>query len=196
MSLTVSLEKVIFLDRDGVINVDSSEYIKCWEEFEFLPGSLEAMADLSRAGYRLILITNQSIIGRGMVPPAVLEDIHQRMRQAVEAAGAKIWDIFFCPHRPDEGCDCRKPEPGMIFQAKTRHGIDLLQSVMIGDNAKDVKCALNAGCGATLLVQTGCGPRAQKTLAAQGIQPTAVVADLKAAAHLILTGQLPVASVP
>ncbi|MGD9368034.1 MAG: D-glycero-beta-D-manno-heptose 1,7-bisphosphate 7-phosphatase [Desulfobacteraceae bacterium] len=191
----MTLQNVIFLDRDGVINRDSPEYVKCWEEYEFLPGSLEAMAKLSRADYTLILITNQSIIGRGMVPPEVLEDIHRRMRRAIEAAGGEILDIFYCPHRPDEDCDCRKPEPGLIFQAKERHGIDLPRTVMIGDNVKDVACGHNAGCGATILVRTGSGQEAEKALAREQIQPSAVADDLNAAAGLILSGQISFSSV-
>ncbi len=182
----LSLENVIFIDRDGVINRDSPDYIKSWEEFEFLPGSLDALAALTRAGYALILITNQSMVGRGMVPLAVLEDMHAHMQAAVAKAGGRIFDIFFCPHRPDEGCDCRKPEPGLIFQAKTRHGIDLPQTVMIGDNAKDIACGWNAGCGATVLVRTGNGVEAAKTLAAGQIAPSVIVDDLHAAAHWIL----------
>lgn len=184
------LKKVIFIDRDGVINRDSPDYIKSWEEFEFLPGSLEALAALTQAGHALILITNQSIIGRGMVPLTVLEDMLRRMRSAVEDAGGRIFDVFFCPHRPDEGCDCRKPEPGLIFQAKERHGIDLTRTVMIGDNAKDILCGCNAGCGATILVRTGSGLKAAKTLADRRIEPTAVVDDLNAAAQLILADGL------
>lgn len=191
----MTLQNVIFLDRDGVINRDSPEYVKRWAEYEFLPGSLEAIAKLSRAGYTLILITNQSIIGRGMVPPEVLEDMHRRIRMAIEAAGGEIFDIFYCPHRPDEDCDCRKPEPGLIFQAKERHGIDLPRAVMIGDNIKDVACGHNAGCGATILVRTGSGREAEKALAREQIQPTAVADDLNAAAGLILSGQISFSSV-
>lgn len=186
----MTLQNVVFLDRDGVLNYDSPDYIKSWEEYEFLPGSLEAMAALTRAGYKLILITNQSVIGRGMVPLPVLEDMHRRLRQAVETAGGEIFDIFYCPHRPDEGCDCRKPEPGMIFQAKEHHGIDLHRTVMIGDNIKDVACGRNAGCGATILVRTGSGRKAEKDLAQEQIHPTAVADDLKSAADLILSGRI------
>ncbi len=183
----MTLQNVIFLDRDGVINHDSPDYIKSWEEFEFLPGALEAMAALTRAGYHLIVITNQSVIGRGMVPPEVLEDMFGRMRRAVTAAGGKIFDIFFCPHRPDENCDCRKPEPGLIFQAKTRYGIDLPAAVMIGDNIKDVLCGQNAGCGATVLVRTGSGALAEQELATRQVTPTLIVDDLAAAADTILS---------
>ena len=184
----MTLQNVIFLDRDGVINYDSPDYIKSWEEYEFLPGSLEALAALTRAGYHLVVITNQSIIGRGMVPLPVLEDMFGRMGLAVEAAGGKIFDIFYCPHHPDEQCDCRKPEPGMIFQAKATHGIDLPRTVMIGDNIKDVVCGQNAGCGATILVRTGSGRLAEKELAAKQVSPTLVVDDLAAAADVILAG--------
>ena len=187
--LPVTLEKVIFLDRDGVINYDSPDYIKSWEEYRFLPGSLEALAALTAAGHALILITNQSIIGRGMVPLQVLEDMHQRMRQAVAEAGGRIFDIFYCPHRPEEACDCRKPAPGMIVQAASQHHIDPAAAIMIGDNAKDIACGRNAGCGVTILVRTGSGLKAEKELALKGIQPTAVADDLANAAEMILSGR-------
>lgn len=178
--------KVVFLDRDGVINYDSPNYIKNWDEFEFLPGSLEALRLLSEAGYGLIVITNQSMIGRGMVPPAVLDDMHQRMKAAAANAGGQIDDIFFCPHRPDERCECRKPEPGLIRQACERYGIDPAGSVMIGDSAKDILCGLNAGCASTILVHTGNGISAEKELADRKLRPGAVVDDLLEAARLIL----------
>lgn len=178
---------VIFLDRDGVINCDSPDYIKNWAEFEFLPGSLEALHLLTRRGYRLILITNQSIVNRGMVPLEVLSHIHERLRQSVADAGGRIEDIFFCPHRPDENCACRKPKPGLIRQAVQRYGFDPAASMMIGDNAKDILCGRNAGCGATMLVQTGNGLRARQELADRQIQPDYVVSDLLHGARLILS---------
>ena len=184
------VENVIFIDRDGVINRDAPDYIRSWEAFEFLPGSLEALSALTQAGYTLIVITNQSMIGRGMVPLAVLEEMHRRMRAAVQKAGGRIFDIFFCPHRPDEGCDCRKPAPGLIFQARQRHGIDLRHTAMIGDNAKDIACGRNAGCGATILVRTGSGPKAAKALAELKMEPSVVADDLNAAAQWILAGGL------
>jgi D-glycero-D-manno-heptose 1,7-bisphosphate phosphatase len=181
------LDKVIFLDRDGVINRDSPDYIKRWDEFEFLPGSLEALNLLTRAGYHLILITNQSIINRGMVPMEVLDHTHRRLREAVAAAGGQIFDIFFCPHRPDENCACRKPKPGLILQAQARHGIDLAQTVMIGDSGRDIRCGRNAGCGATILVRTGYKTDVEQRLAAEAVLPDAVAADLLAASRLILS---------
>jgi D-glycero-D-manno-heptose 1,7-bisphosphate phosphatase len=182
------LEKVIFLDRDGVINYDSPDYVKSWDEFRFLPGSLEALAALTAAGYTLILITNQAGVGRGLIPAPVLEDMHRRLRQAVAEQGGRIFDIFHCPHHPDAHCGCRKPEPGMILQAAARHRIDTAGAVMIGDNAKDIACGRRAGCGAAILVRTGNGLKAQEELTAQGIRPTAVADDLLDAANMILSG--------
>ena len=180
------IQKVVFLDRDGVINRDSPDYIKGWDEFEFLPGSLEALRLLSKAGYCLIVITNQSMINRGMVPLSVLEEMHQHMKAAVAEAGGRIFDIFFCPHRPDENCDCRKPRPGLIEQACRKHGIVPATGVMVGDSAKDILCGCNAGCGFTILVQTGNGVIAEKELADRKVLPGKVVVDLLAAAHHIL----------
>ncbi len=186
MAIAAQLKKVVFLDRDGVINRDSPDYIKTWDEFQFLPGSLEALRLLSQAGFRLIIITNQSIIGRGMVPLRVLEETHRKLKAAVAAAGGHILDIFFCPHRPDEACDCRKPSPGLIQQACRRYGIDPADSIMIGDSAKDVLCGHNAGCGTTILVRTGNGLRSEKELADQQILPDLVAADLLDAARYLL----------
>lgn len=186
----MTLDNVIFLDRDGVVNRDSPDYIKSWDEFEFLPGSLEALRLLTQSGYHLILITNQSVINRGMVPQRVLDHTHSRLQEAVAEAGGRIQDIFFCPHRPDENCDCRKPKPGMILQAQKRYGIDLAASVMIGDNAKDVLCGRNAGCGATILVHTGNTPAVEKKLTACNIRPDAIAADLLTAARIILSKTL------
>ena len=186
MAIAAQLKKVVFLDRDGVINRDSPDYIKNWNEFEFLPGSLEALRLLSQAGFHLIVITNQSMIGRGMVPLKLLEETHRKLKDAVAATGGDIFDIFFCPHRPDEACDCRKPSPDLIQQACRRYGIDPADSVMIGDSAKDVLCGRNAGCGTTILVRTGNGIRAEKELADLKLRPDLVVADLLDAARYLL----------
>ena len=180
---------MVFLDRDGVINRDSPDYIKNWDEFEFLPGSLEALRLLSEAGFHLILITNQSMIRRGMVPLDVLEHIHRQLKAAVAAAGGKLLDVFFCPHRPDENCDCRKPRPGLIQQACRQYGIDPAASVMIGDSAKDILCGRNAGCGGTILVRTGNGARAEKEISDLQVRPNFVAEDLLDAARYILRGE-------
>ncbi|MCP4747661.1 MAG: D-glycero-beta-D-manno-heptose 1,7-bisphosphate 7-phosphatase [Desulfobacteraceae bacterium] len=182
--------KAVFLDRDGVINKDSDDYIKNWEEFEFLPGSLEALNHLARAKCKVIVITNQSIVNRALAPLEQLQRIHRKMRETIERTGGYIEDIFFCPHRPDEKCSCRKPKPGLIEQACRVHHIDPADAVMVGDNAKDIQCGQSAGCAYTVLVETGNGQSAKKELASKGIRPSVVVADLLHASELILNEKL------
>jgi len=179
------LKKVVFLDRDGVINQDSPDYIKSWAEFKFLPGSIAALKKLTVGGFTAIIITNQSAINRRMISKATLDDIHVRMKDAVVAGGGLIKDIFFCPHRPDEGCLCRKPKPGMILAAQKKHRIELDSAYMIGDSAKDIECAHRAGCGHSILVKTGNGTRAERTLAEKKNYPGHVAADLLAAVNWI-----------
>jgi len=178
--------KTVFLDRDGVINVDSSDYIKSWAEFSFIPGSLDAIARLTKAGIMVIIITNQSAVNRGMIPLTELKSMHSRLGQAISDSGGRISDIFFCPHRPDEHCGCRKPKPGLIFAARDRHGIDLSSAVMVGDSVKDILAGQAAGCGRTVLVKTGNGKTAIKTLEQTDQSPDHVAADLDRAAQWIL----------
>jgi D-glycero-D-manno-heptose 1,7-bisphosphate phosphatase len=182
--------KVVFLDRDGVINRDSPDYIKSWSEFHFLPGSLEALRRLTRHGYLLIVVTNQSVINRRWVSTETLEDIHDRMRSAIRLHGGEIVDVLYCPHRPDEGCECRKPAPGLIFRAQAAHGIDLQTAGLIGDSAKDIECARKAGCGYSILVQTGNSRAAIEALRQKGLKPDYEAADLSAAADWIIAQNL------
>jgi D-glycero-D-manno-heptose 1,7-bisphosphate phosphatase len=178
--------KTVFLDRDGVINADSPDYIKRWAEFTFIPGSLEALARLARNGFSVIVITNQSAINRRLMALTELESMHRRLCQAVLASGGRITDIFYCPHRPDEGCDCRKPKPGLILAAGERYGIDLSRTVMVGDSARDILAGQAAGCGRTVLVETGNGTTAVQALAETGRSPDHVAADLDRAVCWIL----------
>jgi D-glycero-D-manno-heptose 1,7-bisphosphate phosphatase len=179
------LKKVVFLDRDGVINQDSPAYIKSWAEFKFLPGSIAALKKLTVAGFTTIIITNQSAVNRRMISLGTLDDIHTRMKDAVVAGGGLIKDIFFCPHHPDEGCSCRKPKPGMIISAREAYHIELESAHMIGDSAKDIECAFNARCGCAILVKTGNGLQAEKALADEKIYPDYVAADLLDAVNWI-----------
>lgn len=178
--------KVVFLDRDGVINRDSPDYIKGWSEFEFLPRSLDAIEQLTRNGYAVIIITNQSAVNRKMISRRDLDFIHRMLQSAVTAGGGRIVDIFFCPHTPEENCDCRKPKPGLILIAMEKYDIDLKTGFMIGDSAKDIECARNAGCGHAVLVKTGNGVMAEKQLAEKNIRPDYVAANLYDAATWII----------
>ena len=181
------LQNVAFLDRDGVINRDSADYIKDWSEFEFLPNSLEALRKLKQNGFTTIVITNQSVINRKMVSREGLRYIHTRMKASVQSGGGEITDIFFCPHTPEDRCHCRKPKPGLIYQAKKRYRIDLSTAVMVGDSAKDIECARNAGCRYALLVETGNGVQAEKILKEKAIYPDHVAPDLFDAVDWIIT---------
>ena len=180
--------KIVFCDRDGVINRDSADYIKNWSEFEFLPGSLEALALLKSAGFQVLVVTNQSIIGRGMATPEILADTHARMSEAVRKAGGEILDILHCPHVPEDGCPCRKPRPGMLLAARDRHGIDLSRAVMIGDSVKDMDAASRAGLGQAFLVRTGNGGAAPASARKKGVRVDRVFDDLLAAARFLVKG--------
>lgn len=160
----------VFLDRDGVINQDSSAYIKSWSEFRFIPGSLEAIRRLAREGAAIVVVTNQSGINRGLFSRAVLEEMHRRMCDAVSRSGGRIWDVFFCPHTPDEGCECRKPAPGLIQEALRRHDLSLDTAWIVGDSARDIIAGKQAGCRYAALVRTGNGKAAAVDLANEGYQ--------------------------
>ncbi len=180
------LKKVVFLDRDGVINRDSPGYIKSWDEFEFLPGSIEAIKHLTTNSFDVIIISNQSAVNRNLITVEGLEHIFTMMKTSIEAEGGRIKDIFYCPHRPDEGCECRKPSPHMIITAKQAYNIDLSTSYMGGDNAKEIECARNAGCGNAVLVRTGNGLSAEKSLAEKKIFPDHIADNLSGAVHWII----------
>ncbi len=148
--------KLIILDRDGVINYDSEDYIKSPEEWRPIPGSLEAIAKLNEAGYHVVIITNQAGVAKGYYTLETLQKIHEKMLKLVEEAGGKIDKIYFCPHEDKDNCDCRKPKPGMFLQVKKDYPTDLSDVFFIGDKFKDYQAAIAAGCK-FILVKTGYG---------------------------------------
>ncbi len=152
----------VLLDRDGVINVNRDDYVKCIEEFELIPGSADAIRRLNDAGFLVLIITNQSPIGRGIFDEERLQEINAFMRRCLEdVAGARIDHIFFCPHRPDGGCGCRKPRPGLFHRAAELYQLDLSETYFVGDADSDEKAAENAGCLFIRVERDGTG----KTLA-------------------------------
>lgn len=157
-------DRVIVIDRDGVINEDSDEYIKSAEEWRALPGSIEALSRLSHAGHRICVVSNQSGLRRGLFGLAELNDMHRKLRDLLAGQGAQIEMIAFCPHLPTDGCDCRKPRPGLLFAVGERLGISLNGVPYIGDSLSDVQAARAAGME-PWLVRTGKGER---TLAREG----------------------------
>lgn len=153
-------EKLVILDRDGVINEDSDAFIKSVEECHLLPGSIEAIARLTQAGYTIIVATNQSGLARGLFDEYTLARIHQFIIEQVEVAGGKIAAFFYCPHGPDDGCECRKPLPGLLLRAEGELSLSVNGCHFVGDSLRDLQAATAAGC-LPVLVETGKG---QKTI--------------------------------
>ncbi|NYT81287.1 D-glycero-beta-D-manno-heptose 1,7-bisphosphate 7-phosphatase [Alcaligenaceae bacterium] len=170
--------KLAILDRDGVINQDSAAFIKHPDEWIALPGSLEAIARLSRSGWRVVIASNQSGVARGLFSMDTLNGIHAKLRREVAHAGGAIDAIFVCPHGPDDGCACRKPSPGLFHDIGRRYDVDLQGIPAAGDSLRDLQAASAAGC-TPWLVLTGNG---MKTREKSGLPPgTRVVDDLSAA---------------
>jgi D-glycero-D-manno-heptose 1,7-bisphosphate phosphatase len=138
----------VFLDRDGVLNRKQppAQYVRSWEEFEWLPGALEALRLLREANYRIIVVTNQAGIARGMMTEADLLDIHRRMAADVRRTGGRLDAVYYCPHHWDEGCSCRKPKPGMLYEAQHTFNLNLSRTPFIGDDERDAQAAADAGC--------------------------------------------------
>ncbi len=167
--------KLVILDRDGVINYDSDEYVKTTDEWIPLPGSIEALGKLTKAGYKIAIATNQSGIARGYFSLETLNNMHKKMVDLATEVGAKIDYIAFCPHGPDDHCDCRKPLPGLIHQIEQALDFSAADCFMVGDSLRDLQAGQAAGLKAALVL-TGKG---QKTLdKSQGLENVAVFNDL------------------
>jgi D-glycero-D-manno-heptose 1,7-bisphosphate phosphatase len=140
------IPKLIVVGRDGILNEFREDHIKAPEEWVAIPGALEAVSRLNHAGWHVVVATNQSGIGRGMIDMAAVNAVHAHMMRRLHALGGRIDAVFFCPHAPDEHCDCRKPLPGMMFEIARRYGVDLAQVPMVGDTLRDLQAAQAAGC--------------------------------------------------
>ncbi len=170
--------KLIILDRDGVINFDSDQFIKSPEEWKPIPGSLEAIARLCQSDYRVMVATNQSGIGRGLFDMHTLNAIHDKMHKAVALAGGRIDAIFYCPHTADIDCHCRKPKPGMLEDIAARYNVNLKGVPVVGDSLRDLESAVKVG-AQPILVLSGKG---SKTRSAGGLpENTLIYPDLAAA---------------
>ncbi|MBT8143674.1 MAG: D-glycero-beta-D-manno-heptose 1,7-bisphosphate 7-phosphatase [Gammaproteobacteria bacterium] len=177
--------RLVILDRDGTINRDSPSYIRCASDFQALPGSLEAIARFNQAGWRVAIATNQSGLGRGYFTISDLHDMHKRLHRELAAVGGSIDGIFFCPHTPQDGCQCRKPQPGLLLEVARRFDTALAGVPVIGDSQRDLQAAQTVG-ARPILVRTGNGSDAESQLNAAGDQ-VETYDTLAAAADAILS---------
>ena len=164
----------IFLDRDGVIIENRNDYVRAWEDVVILPGVLDALAALSHDPRAVVVVTNQSAVGRGLITRPMADDINDRLVAAIRAAGGRVDAVYLCPHTDADGCDCRKPAPGLLRRAAAELGLDLGRSIMIGDALSDVLAGRAAGVGRAALVRTGRGAAQERLPAAAALRPLAV----------------------
>jgi D-glycero-D-manno-heptose 1,7-bisphosphate phosphatase len=172
------MQPAIFLDRDGVIIENRPDYVQRWADVQFIPGVLPALARLKDTPYKIVIISNQAGIGRGIITRQVVEDIQERLIHEIIQAGGRIDGVYVCPHKPEDGCTCRKPRPGLILHAAQDLEIDLRHSMMIGDNLSDVQAGLAAGVGQLVFVRTGVGGKFAQDLEAAGFAFVPIYNDL------------------
>ena len=174
--------KLIILDRDGTINEDRDDYVKSADEWVPLPGALEAIARLNHAGWHVVVATNQSGLGRGLFDMAALNAMHTKLNRLLATHGGRVDAVFFCPHAPDDACECRKPQDGLLRRAAADLGVDLREAWMVGDILDDIEAGNRAGCR-TVLVDRG---HETEWRLASLRRPTATVRRLDEAAEVIL----------
>jgi D-glycero-D-manno-heptose 1,7-bisphosphate phosphatase len=178
--------KLVILDRDGTINEDSADFVKSPSEWQPLPGALEAIARLNHAGWHVVVATNQSGLGRGLFDVASLNAMHAKLHTMLAAVGGRVDAIFYCPHAPDEGCRCRKPEPGLFEQIGERYGMDLQGVPAVGDAPRDLVAAVAAGCEPHLVLTGKAAPYADRSPPEGYPVDTVVHADLAAFADYLV----------
>ena len=185
MSQTLESTKTIVLDRDGVINKDSPDYIKSHEEWIPLPGSLEAISSLHQAGFQVIVATNQSGLARGLFDEFELAKMHHKFCSMVEEEGGFVSGIFYCPHSPDDECECRKPNTGMLVQAEIELGVSLNGSPFVGDSLKDLQAAMAHRMN-PILVRSGNGSKTEQQIDGTNLSHVPVYDDIQQAVADIL----------
>ncbi len=180
-----TLRLAVFLDRDGVIIENRADYVKSLAETKFIPGAVEALAQLAKTDRLIVIVTNQAVIGRHIITREAVEEINQYVIQTIVAAGGRVDGLYLCPHHPADNCPCRKPAPGMLLQAAAELGIDLAASVVIGDAVSDVQAALAAK-AKPIFVLTGLAGRLELELARARRLNAAIYPDLAAAVRHLL----------
>ncbi len=170
------LRPAIFLDRDGVIIENRANYVRTWKDVVFYEQALEALRRLRDTPYAVVIVTNQSAVGRGILTREQADEINRKVVAHIRSAGGRIDAAYLCPHAPDAGCACRKPHPGMLLQAAKELSLDLTHSWMVGDALTDIQAGQAAGVGHTVLVRTGRG-RAQLPLVQAAVSPPTLIVD-------------------
>lgn len=170
----------IFLDRDGVIIENRADYVRTWEDVEIFPRAVLALRRAACLPHRIVVVSNQSAVGRGLVTPKTVDTINQRLQIEITTAGGRIDRIYTCPHAPAEGCSCRKPAPGLIFQAAEEMDLDLSNSILVGDALTDLEAARAAGIPIAILVRTGRGAVQEAGVLSAGFSEKDVFEDLLA----------------
>ncbi len=178
--------KTVFLDRDGVISVFTpNDYIKNWKEFKFIPGAVEGLKILCKNNYRLVIISNQAGVNKGLFTKKSLDDLTKKMLDVLKKQGVEVAKIYYCPHTPEENCDCRKPKPGAFYRAQKELGnIDLKDAFFVGDSDIDIQAGKAAGTK-TILVLSGKTKSAEETKDWQ-VKPDYIARDLTSASEIIL----------
>jgi D-glycero-D-manno-heptose 1,7-bisphosphate phosphatase len=176
----------VFLDRDGVICENRADHIRSWRDFEFVPGAIDAIASLRRAGAKVFVVTNQGAVGRGLMTQGDLANIHAKMKEVLHGSGADVDGIYACTHHPVDACACRKPAIGLLAQAAEEHDLNLEESFMVGDYVTDIEAGATAGC-TTVLVRSGRGAQAERIVrTGEAPMPDAICDDLIDAGFWIL----------
>jgi D-glycero-D-manno-heptose 1,7-bisphosphate phosphatase len=180
--------KLVILDRDGTINVERDDYVKSPEEWEPLPGAMEAVARLNHGGWHVVIATNQSGLGRGLFDMASLNAMHAKMNRLLMEFGGRVDAVFFCPHAPEDGCDCRKPMPGLFEQIGERYGLELRGLPAVGDSLRDLQAAAAVGCETHLVLTGKCVGMEQAQVQAllDQVPGTTTHADLAAFAEFLV----------
>ncbi len=161
----------LFLDRDGVIIENRADYVRSWADVRFYAGALEALHNIEPSPYKIVIVTNQSAIGRGIISLETAQEINRRLIQTIEAHGGRVDGLFMCPHTPADGCTCRKPQPGLLLQAAQALSLDLGNSLLIGDALSDLIAGQAAGLRQTVLVRTGLGAEQEHLAKPASLKP-------------------------
>ena len=181
------MKPAIFLDRDGVIIHNRSDYVRDWSDVQFYPEALEILDQISRLPHAIVVVTNQSAVGRGLITLAKAQEINHAFRSEIHKLGGRIDRIYMCPHSPSDGCSCRKPKPGLLFKAAEELSLDLSRSILVGDALSDLEAARAAGLSRWALVRTGRGKAQLALPAAADLQPFTVYEGLEPALEDMLT---------